>query len=259
MTWDPTQYERFARERSRPSHDLLTRIAKDDVRLGADLGCGTGELTRILAERWPNAEFTGVDSSPSMLERAVAHRLPGRLEFVLADLASWQPRAHLDLILSNAALHWVPNHERLLAKLWAALAPSGVLAVQMPGNHLAPPHRTVQDLASTPAFASKLGDLAAKMSPVQPLSWYVERFLGFGGAVDAWETTYIHNLQGERPVLEWIRGTMLRPYLERLDESERIRFEDELADRLARAFPPASGVTSFPFRRLFFVVTRGGS
>lgn len=254
--WDVRQYERFRRERARPFHDLMQRVALSRVRRAADLGCGTGELTATLSERWPGARITGVDSSAEMLAAAANHAVPGRLDFVRADAAAWTPDGPLDLLVSNATLHWIPDHARLLPALAGLLAPGGVLAVQMPGNFDAPSHRLVGEVQREGRWAETLAGVE-RDGVVQPAAWYAERLFASGFAhADVWETTYVHVLPGEDAVLEWLKGTTLRPVLARLPERERAEFLGELGARLARAYPRAAHGTLLPFRRLFLVAVR---
>jgi trans-aconitate 2-methyltransferase len=256
MTWDPTQYLRFQPERSRPFYDLLEHVTWERVNAAADLGCGTGELTRALCERWPDATVIGVDSSPEMLEHARAWAVPGRLEFVQADLATWQSPRLLDLIVSNAVLQWVGNHEQLLPSLCELLAPAGTLAVQIPSHFDTPAHRAVAQVTEEPRWRSRLAGVGLQPGAVRPLAWYVECLLRLGLTVDAWETTYLHILRGANPVLEWMKGTALRPLLARLEGGDREEFLGALGERLRSAYPAKDGVTLFPFPRLFFVATR---
>jgi trans-aconitate 2-methyltransferase len=256
MTWDPKQYGLFSGERSRAFFDLLARIQREQVGVAADLGCGPGELTRVLAERWPSARITGVDNSPEMLASAAAKQLPGRLQFVQGDIATWRSAEPLDLIFSNAALHWVPGHETLLPALAGMLAPHGTLAVQMPNNWESASHRIVREVAEGPRWHSLLAGAGLPVGAVKPLAWYVERLRGLGFEVDAWETTYIHILKGDNPVLEWIKGTALRPLLARLDGPAREEFLRELGSRLRAGYPPVGADTLLPFPRIFFVATR---
>jgi trans-aconitate 2-methyltransferase len=255
MSWDPTQYLRFAPERSRPFFDLLARVTWERVDAIADLGCGTGELTRALSERWPESTVLGVDSSPDMLEHARQWAVPGRLEFVRADISTWQSPRPLDLIVSNAALQWVSGHERLLGSLCGLLAPAGALAVQMPHHFETPAHREIAAVAAGPRWRSRLEGVGLQPGAVQPLAWYVERLHRFGLTVDAWETIYLHVLRGDNPVLEWMKGTSLRPLLARLEGSDRDEFLREIGERFRAAYPVKDGVTLFPFPRLFFVAT----
>jgi len=242
VTWNPGQYGKFADERSRPFFDLLGRVEGEFASI-ADLGCGTGELTEALAVRWPGARVIGVDDSREMLAKAPR----GRVEFVEADLATWRPPGPLGLVFSNAAIQWVPDHEQLLAHWVGMLGPGGVLAVQQPGNFDAPSHVILRELLAE-------RKLEPRASPVLPLAWYVERLQALGCAVDAWETTYVHVLAGEDPVLEWVKGTALTPYLSRVGPD----FVEEYRRRLGEAYPPGPKGTLFPFRRLFFVARLRG-
>jgi trans-aconitate 2-methyltransferase len=253
MTWDVRQYEYFRDERSRPFHDLVAQIPPIEVASVVDLGCGTGELTSHLSTRWPEARVVGVDISEEMLAAAAA-RANERLRFERGDIATWNPESPVDLILSNAALHWVADHGPLLDRLVGALAPGGLLAVQMPANFDAASHVLMAETAADGPWAEKLeGKLR---SSVHALSWYAERLLDLGLIVDAWETVYLHMLPGDDAVLAWVRGTALRPVLDALDEAERARFIAEYAARLRAAYPRGSYGTLFPFRRIFFVAKR---
>jgi trans-aconitate 2-methyltransferase len=256
MTWDPVQYARFSRDRSRPFFDMLARVEREAVATAADLGCGAGELTRSLAERWPAARVVGVDSSPGMLERARRQAIPGRLRFELADIATWRGDEPLDLVVSNAALQWVPDHEALLPAIAGMLAPGGTLAVQMPSHFDSPAHQGVAAVAARPRWRPTLAGVGLQSGAVKPLGWYVGRLLGLGFAVDAWQTTYLHVLAGDNPVLEWMKGTALRPLLDRLPAEAVEEFLAEVGAELRAAYPPLGEVTVFPFTRIFFVATR---
>jgi trans-aconitate 2-methyltransferase len=254
-TWDPDQYQRFGEERGRPFRDLLSRVPPIPARAIADLGCGTGELTRSLAERWPAARIVGVDRSTEMLSKA---RDDGRVRFVRADLESWGGPGQWDLVVSNAALHWVDGHEALLPRLAGLLTPGGVLAVQMPDNAGEPSHRALAACAEDPRWADRLR--GAGPPGAKTLDWYVEKLLDHGLRLDAWRTTYHHVLAGEDAVLSWLLGTAARPYLARLGPEEQALFLDALRARLRAAYPqrssPGAGPerwTVFPFHRVFFV------
>jgi trans-aconitate 2-methyltransferase len=253
--WDPGQYLKYAEERSRPFFDLLARVGIEQAAFMADLGCGPGNLTQTLAERWPSARVLGVDSSPEMLRRAEALSIPGRLEFVQADISSWSPAEPLDLIVSNAALHWVSDHESLLARLRKMLAPKGTLAVQLPYHFESPAHLAIEEIKADPRWKAELQGVGLHQDSVRPLVWYVERLLALGFTVDAWQTTYVHVLTGTNPVLEWFKGTALRPLLDRLPAEAHDGFLAELGKRLRAAFPARGNVTLLPFTRLFFVAT----
>jgi trans-aconitate 2-methyltransferase len=253
--WDAKQYLKYSDERSRPFFDLVSRIPTERVRFVADLGCGPGHLTRTLAERWPSARVVGVDHSTEMLDQARPLAIPGRLEFVLADLGSWLPDKPLDVIVSNAALQWVGNHETLLVRLAKMLSPGGTLAVQVPYHFQHAAHLAIEETKSDPRWRETLQGVGLTQKSVLRLAWYVERLHDLGFNVDAWETTYIHVLQGENPVLEWYKGSALRPLLQRLGPDASEGFLHELGSRLKSAYPSRGGRTLLPFPRLFFVAT----
>ena len=258
--WDPDQYRRYAAERDRPFHDLLAQVPSEAPRTVADLGCGPGNLTATLAQRWPGARVTGVDSSAEMLAQAAALARPRRLDFVQADLREWRPEAPLDLLVSNAALQWVPDHESLLPHLAALVAPGGWLAFQMPRNFDSPSHTLLAEMRSGARWAARLQDLRGEPETTallrQDSAWYAGRLSALGFAVNAWETEYLHLLPGEDAVLEWVKGTALRPVLAALDETERPAFLAEYGARLRATYPAQPFGTPFPFRRLFVVARR---
>ncbi len=252
--WSPERYLRFAAERARPFRDLVARIEHPCPRRVADLGCGPGALTATLPERWPDAYVLGVDASPAMLERARGRARPGRLGFVLADLATWTPAATLDVIVSNATFHWLADHASLLDRLLSRLAPGGVLAFQVPANAEAPSHRAVAERVASAEWGDRLtGTLAPG---AENLAWYVGHLAESGCTVDAWETTYVHVLHGDNAVLHWLEGTTLRPVLAALETSDHPRFLDQLAAVLRVAYPRREWGTAFPFTRRFVVATR---
>lgn len=253
--WDPAQYQRFERERAQPFHDLIARIPDGSVRRAVDLGCGTGDLTRTLLARWPDADVLGVDSSEAMLARATAGAAPSQLRFALADLRAWTPNAELDRIVSNAALQWVTDHDALLARLVGFLAPGGALGVQMPHNDDSPTHEILRALWRDPRFAAQLGE-APNDRRVAASSWYGERLLELRCDVDVWETVYLHRMDGAEAIVEWVKGTALRPVLSRLDAAASEAFLALYTERVRSAYPSGPHGTWFPFRRLFFVATR---
>lgn len=252
MHWDPAQYGRFADERSRPFLDLLARIDCAAPRRVVDLGCGPGTLTALLAQRWPAAVVVGIDSSAEMIEHASSLAGP-RLSFRLADIASWTMPADADVILSNAALQWVPEHVALLRSWAAALPAGGWLAVQVPGNFDAPSHVLMRSLAGSPRWAAQLGGVLRHRDAVGSPSAYAALLLAAGLRVDVWETTYLHVLTGTGPVLEWVRGTGLRPVLAALPADEATEFEASYAAVLRSAYPATEHGTLFCFRRIFAV------
>ncbi len=260
MAWDPAQYLRFAEERARPFHDLVARIALDAPARVVDLGCGPGNVTATLLDRWPSATVQGVDSSAEMVARA--RQLSGaRLSFVEGSIEDWAPEGPVDVIVSNAALQWVPAHPDLLPRWVSALSDRGALAFQVPSNVDAPAPRVFREVASRPQWTEALGRVAADYGPSQGggvLSTvdYVDRLARLGCTVDAWETTYLHVLPGEDPVLEWYSGTGLRPYLNALDAERQARFRTEVAEGLRAAFPARPYGTVLPFTRVFVIAYR---
>jgi len=255
--WDPATYLRFAGERARPFAELLSRVGAESPRTVVDLGCGDGSVTATLAQRWPAARVLGVDSSPSMLTAAAAHALPGRLEFQAGDLRDWRPAGPVDVLVSNAALHWVPGHGELLSRWAGGLAPAGWLAVQVPGNQAAPTHALLAELIAGPRWAGRLApgddtvlDPAAVLDPVG----YLDVLTAAGLAADVWETSYLHVLTGEDPVLGWVSGTVLRPVLGRLTAEDGAQLTAEYAAALRAAYPARpDGTTVLPYRRVFAV------
>ena len=236
-------------------HDLVARIPGTAMRRVVDLGCGPGELTRTLLDRWPDAEVLGVDSSDAMLASAAALEPSPRLRFEKGDVRTWTPAAPLDCIVSNAVLQWVDGHAALLARLVGFLAPGGALAVQMPYNDDAPTHEILRALWRDPRFADALGDAPPERRVAEP-SWYGERLLELGCDVDVWETVYLHRMQDAEAIVEWVKGTALRPVLSRLDGAATEAFLAVYLERVFAAYPSGPHGTWFPFRRLFFVANR---
>lgn len=241
--WDPAVYRRFGAERSRPFFDLVRQVGAENPRTVVDLGCGPGELTRTLAERWPTARVVGIDSSAEMIEKAAAD--PGPVEFRIGDIADWHATPDVDVVVTNAALQWVPGHQQMLTR-WVAELPAGAwLAMQVPGNFDSPGHRAVWEMASV--------DL--REDPVDDAQAYAELLTATGATVDAWETTYLHLLPAgaEHPVLRWMEGTALRPVRAALGDTEWTAFRAALAERITAEYPERHGLVAFPFRRIFVV------
>jgi trans-aconitate 2-methyltransferase len=258
--WDPAGYLRFADERARPFTDLLARVGAREPRVVVDLGCGEGALTASLAARWPGARVTGVDSSPQMLAAAAAHAVPGRIGFVAGDVRDWVPDEPVDVLVTNAVLHWVPGHADLLRRWAGELAPGGWLAVQVPGNATAPTHALLAALCRAPRWAGRVAGAAPAPDAVLHPSGYLDVLTGAGLAVDAWETTYLHVLTGADPVLGWVHSTVLRPVLAVLEEDDAVELTDRYAAALRAAYPPRpDGTTLLPFRRVFAVGQAGSS
>lgn len=254
MTWNPDRYLAFADHRTRPAIDLLARVPLHEAERVADLGCGPGNSTRLLVERWPAATVVGIDSSSAML--ASARRSDVAAAWVEADIAGWRPERALDLIYSNAALHWVGGHASLLPRLLGSVRPGGVLAVQMPRNFDAPSHALLRATAESGPWADRLAQVL-DWRPVAAPEWYYDLLAPQAGVLDIWETVYLHVLEGDDPVLRWTRSTALRRIVQALDEADCAAFEAAYAARLREAYPRrADGRTLFPFRRLFIVAQR---
>jgi trans-aconitate 2-methyltransferase len=278
--WDATQYLRFGGERSRPFIDLLARVGAELPEYVVDMGCGPGNLTVLLAERWPSAAVCGVDSSPQMI--AAARKLisageprsagakgskgakgsgpvrtnhaPG-LSFMLDDVRHWEPQSLPDVIISNAVLQWVPGHRELLVRWADWLADDGWLAFQVPGNFDQPSHAIMRELAASARWRPLLRDVELNRQSADPVD-YAELLAEAGCEVDAWETTYVHILEGDDPVLEWYKGSGLRPVLAVLDDDQAAGFLADYGERIRAVYPPSSFGTVFPFRRVFTVAHR---
>jgi trans-aconitate 2-methyltransferase len=256
MKWDPEQYLRWRDERARPFHDLVARIGAANPGRVVDLGCGPGNLTRTLVDRWPGAVITGIDSSPEMVGAAAEYAVPGHLTFEVGDVTTWASHEPADVVVSNAVLQWVPGHLDLLARLVAGVAPDGWLAFQVPGNFDSPSHTAIAELRTSERWRALVGDGAVRGLSVATPEDYLDRLASLGCRVDVWETTYLHVLDGEDAVLEWVRGTALRPVLSVLDASDAAEFEEELRVRLRQAYPVRTYGTVLPFRRIFVVAQR---
>ena len=254
--WDPTQYQKYGDERSRPFVELLARIDATDPSYVVDLGCGPGSLTRMLAERWTGAQVLGVDSSPDMIAEAQQYAIPNRLAFVEGDIATWRSAQPVDVLVANAALHWVPNHVDLFPRFAAALGPAGVFAFQVPDNFTEPSHMLLLELRSSPRWRDQLGEGADRTAGVERPERYLEALIAAGFDADVWQTEYLHVLPGEDAVLEWVKGTALRPVLSRLEGSDREEFLADYAAALREAYPRQPYGTVFPFRRTFAVARR---
>jgi trans-aconitate 2-methyltransferase len=271
IMWDATQYLRFGGERARPFFDLLARVGAELPEFVVDMGCGPGNLTVVLAERWPSAAVCGVDNSPQMIEAArklipagarrssgtgsvMTSHAPG-LSFVLDDVRHWEPQCLPDVIVSNAVLQWVPGHRELLVRWADLLAGDGWLAFQVPANYDQPSHAILREMVASARWRPLLRDVELNRQSADPAD-YAELLAGAGCEVDAWETTYVHILEGDDPVLEWYKGTGLRPVLAVLDADQAADFLAEYGEQVRAAYPPNSFGTIFPFRRVFTVAHR---
>ena len=249
MDWEPLRYLSFADERGRAFVELLARVGAEAPTTVVDLGSGPGTFTALLAHRWPHAHVIGVDSSPTMVE--FAKREIPRVDFMLADLHRWQPTEPIDVLISNATLHWVPGHLNLLPRLARSVVPGGWFAFQVPGNFDEPSHIIRRELETRPEYASHL-EYVAKGDAFNART-YLGALTDLGCTVDAWESTYLHVLHGSDPVYEWVATTSARPTLDALPDDVRARFEDEFKRRLAQAYPVEDGAVVLPFRRVFVV------
>jgi len=257
--WDPGQYLRYAGERARPFFDLVARVQAENPGRVADLGCGPGNLTATLADRWRGADVLGVDSSPEMIRAAQAESAGRpRLSFALGDIRDWRPEQPVDVLLSNAALQWVPDHVDVLRRWPGMLSPKGWLAFQLPGNFGQPSHAVLLDLVRSNRWRSTLADVELNRQAEDPAR-YLDLLATAGCTVDAWETTYLHVLPGADPVVEWYRGTGLRPVLAALDAGQAEEFVAAYRERVARAYPSAPYGTVLPFRRVFVVARCSGA
>ncbi len=253
MQWDPTTYLRFGDERARPFFDLMARVRLDEPATVVDLGCGPGTLTETLARRWPAALVIGIDSSPEMISAAQT-LATDRLAFAEGDLAAWAPERRVDVVVSNAALQWVPEHRSVLPRLVDAVAPGGYLAFQVPGNFGEPSHLILHELSADGRFAAYTAGLHRPAAADG--ADYIADLSALGMEVDSWETTYLHILPGPDAVFEWVSGTGARPILQALPDDLRATFAGEYRARLRAAYPPQPFGTVLPFRRIFAVARK---
>jgi trans-aconitate 2-methyltransferase len=252
-SWDPSQYLKFADHRLRPAIDLLARVPDADRRIVWDLGCGPGNITDLIRQRWPQARVTGLDNSPDMLQQAC--KISG-IAWVEGDVSTWRAPAPADLVYSNAVLHWIDGHDRLFPHLLQQVARGGVLAVQMPRNFRAPSHVLLYETAAQGPWAAKLVPLL-RPEPVASPETYYDWLMPHATHFDLWETEYLHVLQGENAVLEWTKGSAVRPLVDQIDPAQREEFLAIYAEKLRKAYPRrADGMTLFAFRRLFLVAVR---
>lgn len=267
FTWDPQQYTLFADRRARPFRDLTARVRATDPRVVVDLGCGPGNMTRTLAERWPQARVIGLDSSADMVQTArqmAAESGPANLSFDQVDAQSWQPDPDVDVVVSNAMLQWIPGHRELVAGWLEALRPGAWFAVQVPGNFAAPSHAAIAEMSRRPEFTEVLDGVMERES-VYTTHEYLETLISAGFEADVWETTYSQPLTGRDPVYDWVRGAALRPSLQRLEAADQ-RDGTDLQERYIEEYrrimresyqtyltPEGVLLTDYPFRRIFVV------
>ncbi len=254
MSWSARQYTKFEQERTRPVRDLVAAIAVDSPRRAIDLGCGPGNSTEVLLQCFPDADVSGTDNSEDMLA-AARKRLPA-VEFALSDIATWSPANRYDVILANASLQWVPDHASLYPRLAGFLTDGGALAVQTPDNLAEPAHRIAREVAAEGPWRDRIGTV--RHLERHAADFYYGLLRRACRAVDVWRTTYYHVLEGgPSAVVEWFKGTALRPFLDALDEDERPEFLRIYTARIAEAYPAYDdGTVLLPFPRLFIVATR---
>lgn len=251
-TWDPNLYLRFTDQRLRPALDLMARVPLTEARAIYDLGCGTGNVTALLLERWPQARITGVDASPEMLQKA---KPISAIQWQQADLAKWHAGSPADLVYSNAAFHWLDHHEVLFPHLFSQVSSRGFLAIQMPRQHVMPSHQILFELVREDRW--NVLAQAIRENPVHEPGFYYERLSSEAAMLDIWETKYLHVLEGEDPVLNWLAGSILLPVLDHLDSSSKAAFLSAYGKRLREAYPArADGKTLLPFLRLFIVAQK---
>ena len=251
--WSPAAYLKFEDERTRAVGDLLAHVPLESARRIVDVGCGPANSTQLLVARYPGADVLGIDNSPAMLE-AARSRLPA-VRFEAADAASWLPDADVDLVFANATYQWVADHFAQLPRVLAALKPGAVLAVQMPDNLAEATHQLMIEVAEGGRWAGRLAH--ASRAPLPPAGAYYDALAPLGRRVDIWRTAYQHPLADAAAIVEFVRSTGLRPFLDALAEDERTAFIAEYTARIAVAYPPrADGQVLLAFPRLFIVAVR---
>lgn len=253
--WDHKLYLKFSDQRARPAADLIAQIQTENPQRIVDLGCGTGNSTAQLHRRWPQASFTGLDSSPAML--AQARKDHPEWQWIESAIEDWKPQGSYDLVFSNAALHWVPDHAALFPRLFSAVGAGGALAVQMPNNFLSPAHQGMKKVASDSVWAGALANASEKIF-IQPVAFYYNALRKLASILNIWETEYLQIMEGPKAILEWMRSTAMRAYLESLpSDDQRRRFEDMCLAEFERSYPAdEQGKVLFPYRRMFIVAYR---
>lgn len=255
LDWNPALYRRYEDERTRPAQELLARVPLAEAARVFDLGCGPGNSTELLVHRFPTAQVVGTDNSDAMLASA-RERLP-QARFELSDIATWRPESPPDLIYANAALQWVPDHETLIPRLFAALAPGGVLAIQMPDNRQEPTHRLMREVAGEAPWAHAIGNADKLRTDLLGIEGYYDLFAADAEKVDVWRTAYQHPMASAAAIVEWVRGTGLKPFVDRLTPELQASYLAEYERRIATAYPPrADGRLLLAFPRMFIVAKR---
>lgn len=253
VSWDPTRYLQFSGDRARPFVDLLARVTRHDARSVVDLGCGPGNLTPLVRSAFPDASLVAVDSSPEMIDRARVD--DPDTEYLLADVATWAPDGPVDAMVSNALFQWLPDRLDVIRRLAGSVSPGGVFALQVPANGDSPSHRLLFEIAGRGPYAEHTADVTDRFFVDGP-ELYLDLFASLGWSSDAWQTTYLHVLQGDDPVFDWVSGTGARPVLQALPDGLREQFVDEYKAALRDAYPRQPFGTVLPFTRTFCVATQ---
>lgn len=254
--WQPGRYLRFHDERTQPTIDLAKRIDQTDPKRILDLGCGPGNSTAVLAALWPEAEVTGLDNSETML--AEARKTSPHSKWVLHDAAKDMAfLGKFDIVFSNAALQWLPDNELLIPRLYGMLNPDGVLAVQVPYNRDLPAFTVLRELTSRPEWREFFTDPAV-FRLHHDYQFYYNVLCRLPGKLDLWQTEYIHVMDGADAIVEWYKGTGLRPFMQKLaDEVVRKRFIQDYTEYIREIYPAQEdGKVLFPFKRIFFIKKR---
>jgi trans-aconitate 2-methyltransferase len=255
--WDANLYLKFSGQRARPATDLITQIELGEPKRVIDLGCGPGNSTEQLHARWPQAEISGLDNSPEMLAQARANHPDWK--WIASTVEAWKPDSAFDVVFSNACLHWIADHKALFPRLLSYVTPGGALAAQMPNSYHAPAHTLMKEVALAPGmpWSGKLPPASDSYS-VQPVAFYYDTLRKLARSLNIWETEYLQIMDGPRAVLDWVRSTAMRAYLERLPNDEQRRlFEQRCLERLEQAYPANDqGQTLFPYRRMFIIAYR---
>jgi trans-aconitate 2-methyltransferase len=253
--WLPEQYLKFEDQRTRPANDLLSAVPNEEVKFAVDLGCGPGNSTELLIRRFPRAVVQGIDSSAEMIVTA-KERLPG-CDFATADVDSWRPQQNVDLLYANAVMQWLPDHELLFPRLMGFLNAGGSLAIQMPDNLEEPTHVAMREVASDGKWVDRMAKADLARTKGGDASFYYQLLRPLSQRVEVWRTTYNHPLQGLDGIVEWFKGSGLRPYLSLLGEAERLLFLEEYKECISRSYRPMNdGIVLLPFPRIFIVATR---
>jgi trans-aconitate 2-methyltransferase len=261
-TWNSEQYLKFGDERTRPCRDLAARIAVPDAQRVIDLGCGPGNSTEVLAARWPDAEITGLDSSEAMLE--TARKSQPEREWLRGDIVEWASDGgglRYDVVFANASLQWIPDHAANFPRLLARVVPAGAFAAQLPGNHEGPTHQLMRDIAASASWKRRFPNGKVRDWHSSNLAHYYDVLAPHAARLDIWETTYLHIFSAVEDIVEWYKGSGMRPYLEAIDsENDRQRFIAEYLEAIRPLYRPQSdGRVLFPFRRLFMLAYRAES